>query len=139
MILSVATAAFGAIPTFVLSIAQLRQANLFSRCLCDHRDFYVDTVLAGMADLIALAPAERSVRPRQSPPSRTLASFAAALISCTLRRLRRKCSAPPGRRAKRLASWSCPIRRIILPIALTGTALRCGVRRVFSLVICLRW
>jgi hypothetical protein len=130
LILSSAAALFGAVLTSVLS------TDTFGWLIPDApypygpRDFYVEAVLAGLAGVLALALAERSVRLRQSSPWRILATCAAALITLYL--------APPSpqvfgntwapgeaTRELFLGQW-----RIVLPIALAVTALRSGAHRV---------
>lgn len=129
LILSSAAALFGATLTSVLSTGA---GWLIPDVpyLYGSRDFYVEAILAGLAGAVALALAERSVRLRQSLPWRTLATFAAALLTLHL--------APPSpqvfgntwapgeaTRELFLGQW-----RLVLPIALAVTALRWGVQRV---------
>lgn len=130
LILSSAAALFGATLTSVLSTGALGWLIPDAPYLYGSRDFYVEAILAGLAGAVALALAERSVRLRQSLPWRTLATFAAALLTLYL--------APPSpqvfgntwapgeaTRELFLGQW-----RLVLPIALAVTALRWGVNRL---------
>lgn len=132
LLLSAAAALFGACLTSVLKTDAYGLMIPEAPFLYGPFEFYVDSALAGLASVLALALAERMARVRASAAWRGAATLAAALVALYL--------APPAPQvfgntwAPGEATMELFVAQLhmVLPIAFAVLALRLGLRRAFA-------